>query len=466
MILNCFSSSKSSELKDGAWNRLISSVRARLNVAQIVHEVKASAAITFDFLCLVIVASILAAFGLVEDSTLFLAASMLISPLMGPILAATFGTVIKDRPLQVMGVINEMIGIFLATSVGFIFGIIVCSLDDRYGVGEGLTNEILSRCELHSLLVGVLIALPSGAAVAIAILGENTGSLVGTAISASLLPPAVNAGLLWALSCVYILFEKDSTRYNSVIKTNYYSNHQSIELAIFGCISMCVTLTNIICIYFMGVLFLKIKEVSPVASRGQRTFWKHDIKIARDYNKTLHPNDSYTTALADELAHFKLHEKEKIHGIGAELLRHGTHNQNTWSPTIQPFHNIFHEKPHMRDLEAIYLGLAGPTTNSNNSCIERFISASRGGQGTSLKKTPPKYKSIPDDEMLTPIRQSSDPIKTPQSSGSHKNRMPSSSFPFVSRFMKHGTSTENTSAGSKKRFTVLPVEDPLKPKYV
>jgi uncharacterized membrane protein len=43
------------------------------------------------------------------------------------------------------------------------------------------------------LWVGLLVALPSGAAVAIAILGDNTASLVGVAISASLLPPAVNA---------------------------------------------------------------------------------------------------------------------------------------------------------------------------------------------------------------------------------------------------------------------------------
>jgi len=39
----------------------------------------------------------------------------------------------------------------------------------------------------------VLIAVPSGAGVALSILGGNTGSLVGVAISASLLPPAVNA---------------------------------------------------------------------------------------------------------------------------------------------------------------------------------------------------------------------------------------------------------------------------------
>ena len=45
----------------------------------------------------------------------------------------------------------------------------------------------------RSLWVGVLIALPSGAGVALSVLGGNVGSLVGVAISASLLPPAVNA---------------------------------------------------------------------------------------------------------------------------------------------------------------------------------------------------------------------------------------------------------------------------------
>jgi uncharacterized membrane protein len=38
-----------------------------------------------------------------------------------------------------------------------------------------------------------MIALASGAGVALAVLGGNTASLVGAAISASLLPPAVNA---------------------------------------------------------------------------------------------------------------------------------------------------------------------------------------------------------------------------------------------------------------------------------
>ena len=45
----------------------------------------------------------------------------------------------------------------------------------------------------RGLWVGISIALPSGAGVALSVLGGNAGSLVGVAISASLLPPAVNS---------------------------------------------------------------------------------------------------------------------------------------------------------------------------------------------------------------------------------------------------------------------------------
>lgn len=117
---------------------------------------------------------------------------MLISPLMGPILAATFGAVIKDHKLQYWGLMNEFIGIFMCIAVGFLFGLVTCGLDYSFGSNKEITNEMKMRTDLHSVIVGIFIALPSGAAVAIAVLGNNFGSLVGVAISASLLPPAVN----------------------------------------------------------------------------------------------------------------------------------------------------------------------------------------------------------------------------------------------------------------------------------
>lgn len=182
-----------SVIKETGWNKFIGTVRARMNVAKIVEAVRTDASLTFDFISLLIVASILACFGLVENSTLFLAASMLISPLMGPILAATFGAVIKDHKLKYWGLANEIIGIFMCILVGFVFGLITCGL--HYWLENKqleLTPEMLTRTQYRSVLVGICIALPSGAAVAISVLGNNFGSLVGVAISASLLPPACN----------------------------------------------------------------------------------------------------------------------------------------------------------------------------------------------------------------------------------------------------------------------------------
>ncbi|KNC70436.1 hypothetical protein SARC_17038, partial [Sphaeroforma arctica JP610] len=56
---------------------------------------------------------------------------------------------------------------------------------------------MISRGKWESCIISLGIAIPSGAGVALSILGNNTPSLVGVAISASLLPPAVNAGLLY-----------------------------------------------------------------------------------------------------------------------------------------------------------------------------------------------------------------------------------------------------------------------------
>jgi hypothetical protein len=131
---------------------------------------------------------------------------------------------------------------------------------------------------------------------------------------------------MWALACIYTLFENDSSRYNTIIKSNFYSDHQSIELLVFGSISMLLTITNVICIYGMGVLFLKIKEVAPVVSNSHKQFWKHDIKIARDYNKTLHAEDAaaYSERMAKELDAFRKFDKEGgLRGVGVELLRNG-----------------------------------------------------------------------------------------------------------------------------------------------
>uniref|UniRef100_A0A1I8P3K7 DUF389 domain-containing protein n=1 Tax=Stomoxys calcitrans TaxID=35570 RepID=A0A1I8P3K7_STOCA len=336
---NDYNADNNFDKKQGAWERFMNSVRSRLNVTQIVRNVRQDASITFDFVVLLISAAILAAFGLIENSTIFLASSMLISPLMGPIIATIFGTVIKDKSLFRLGLTNELFGICSAVLVGFVFGIVVATTDERYSVGEGLTNEILSRCELHSLIVGVFTAIPSGAAAAIGILGGNIGSLVGVAISASLLPPAVNSGLLWAIALIYKCYENDESKYPQVIKTTKYSDNQANELAIMGSLSMCLTISNIICIYIMGILVLKLKEIAPV-SGDNREFWKHDIKMARQLKRDRFGSEN---VIMDEYAHLPK-EDQKALGINYDLLRNiqmdDAAYQNTWSPQVAARHTF------------------------------------------------------------------------------------------------------------------------------
>lgn len=48
--------------------------------------------------------------------------------------------------------------------------------------------------EVSGLWTGLVVAVPSGMGVALSLLDQNVGGLVGVAISASLLPPAVGAG--------------------------------------------------------------------------------------------------------------------------------------------------------------------------------------------------------------------------------------------------------------------------------
>ena len=70
---------------------------------------------------------------------------------------------------------------------------IVFNFTDQWADQEWPTNSMSERGVLRVLWVGTLVAFPSGCAVAVSLLSGNSASLVGVAISVSLLPPAVNA---------------------------------------------------------------------------------------------------------------------------------------------------------------------------------------------------------------------------------------------------------------------------------
>ena len=175
-------------------------------VTEVVNRIRAGGEFTFDYLLLVVLASIIAFLGLLENSSVILVASMLVSPIMGPILAGVFGFVIGDYKLRNRGIQHEVISIGICIIVGFVCGLLFCliGVENYYqkSLDKWPTPEMTSRGNGRSLFIGILVAIPSGMGVALSVLGGNVGSLVGVAISASLLPPAINAGFYWSIALV------------------------------------------------------------------------------------------------------------------------------------------------------------------------------------------------------------------------------------------------------------------------
>ena len=243
----------------------------------------------------------------------------------GPILAGIFGGVIGDGQLAWRGIRHEIYSLLLCILIGFLLGLVVSPWARQYGqspppthlyccspgCSQWPTSEMLGRGEWRALWVGVLIAIPSGAGVALSVLGGNAGSLVGVAISASLLPPAVNCGLFWALSVVLWVSGLSDNQPEAIFYTGrevvdewtnvttnmyqprYVDDNLPLESFYLGLISLVLTLVNILCIILTGVFILRIKEVtSEKIPQKFAHFWRKDIRAHRDYNKAIRKDES------------------------------------------------------------------------------------------------------------------------------------------------------------------------------
>jgi len=302
------SSNNNKELRLGKFYR---SIKSRLIVAEVIKRIEGGTEFSFDYVCLLIVAACLAFMGLVENSSVILVASMLVSPIMGPILAIVFGTRIKNKKLVKIGIYREMYSLLICIVCGFIFGCLFVVKFNRTRNVLAVTSltwpspEMASRTGWSCLVVGLAIAIPSGVGVAISVLGGNAGSMVGVAISASLLPPAVNTGLYWAMALISFAVD-DINEYQKYLiddqivfenKETFkfeYADYGDIPQELFfrGAISFTLTMVNIVCIVIVGVFILFIKEVSPESiPQRNAAFWKKDIVLNREYEKSLHDTE-------------------------------------------------------------------------------------------------------------------------------------------------------------------------------
>jgi Domain of unknown function (DUF389) len=155
----------------------------------------------------------------------------------------------------------------------------------------------------QNLYVALPVAFFSGLGVAVSLLDDQTSSLVGVAISASLLPPAVNAGLLWVAfffaeadkigsACDVLarsinrtspenrmlnIFQNSMLDCEELAVSLGYQNYAIETYYSMGWTSLLVTIANIALIWISSMLMFRIKEVLPIK---KSIFWD-DLGIAR-----------------------------------------------------------------------------------------------------------------------------------------------------------------------------------------
>ena len=133
----------------------------------------------------------------------------------------------------------------------------------------------------------VQVAFFSGLGVAVSLLDEQVNSLVGVAISASLLPPAVNCGIIWV---AYAFYKKDIF---GDLNTEWTRN----DFGRSGWVSLGLTLVNIAMIWISSMLMFRLKEVLPIE---KKVFWS-DLGIARKIykGKAVLANQAFTSEIGD-----------------------------------------------------------------------------------------------------------------------------------------------------------------------
>ena len=168
-------------------NRLqVSSERFRI----IYQEVKEGSEPGLRFYILVAVSTLIAALGLITNSTAVVIGAMLVAPLMTPIFGMTLALIRGNAELMGRSVRAEVAGVMASVCMGFILGYLSPIME--------ATPEMLSRTQPN--LFDLLVAVLAGFAGSYAMVDEKISpALPGVAIATAIVPPLANCGLCFSL---------------------------------------------------------------------------------------------------------------------------------------------------------------------------------------------------------------------------------------------------------------------------
>ncbi|MHA1988833.1 MAG: TIGR00341 family protein [Promethearchaeota archaeon] len=199
---------------------------ARITQEEIRLKVENRSKPSFNYFLFIILSAIIAGAGLILNSPAVVIASMVISPLMGPILGLSFGIVTSDRKMIRNSTIAQAVGSLISIGSGILLG----GIRNLFVENPQITMEMSTRYFPNAF--DLMIAICASIAVGFSVSGSVKSTLIGMAIALSLMPPAVNVGLA-------LMYGSLSLSFGSLI----------------------LLLTNIIIINICTMIVLKIKKI-------------------------------------------------------------------------------------------------------------------------------------------------------------------------------------------------------------
>ncbi|MEL6577881.1 MAG: TIGR00341 family protein [Pseudomonadota bacterium] len=152
---------------------------------ELYQQVAGGAQLTRDFLLLVVLSTVVAAVGLINDNVAVVIGAMVIAPLLGPNLALAFAAAIGDRAMIGRALGSGLAGLGIAIALAALLPLFF-SVDLTNGELSGRTSVGFDA---------IALALASGAAAALSISTGVSSVLVGVMVAAALLPPAATIGI-------------------------------------------------------------------------------------------------------------------------------------------------------------------------------------------------------------------------------------------------------------------------------
>ena len=156
---------------------------------EILVQVEKNAQLNDNFILLVILSTIIAAIGLLENNLAVIVGAMVIAPLLGPNIAFSLGASLGEKKL----VIASLKTLFAGVSIAILFSIGIGWL----WPGGFASAELMSRTDVA--YSGTAIALASGAAASLSLISGTSSVLVGVMVAVALMPPAVTIGLMLSI---------------------------------------------------------------------------------------------------------------------------------------------------------------------------------------------------------------------------------------------------------------------------